>query len=214
MQLPRCFQLLFVILIGSLFGQQALVQAKAQDAEKVTLTIRDVIERNALWFEADGSKAVVLAHQSGATAKSWTPFAKKLQAHQIAAIATSGVSGEDIEAAVAFLVGKGFTDITLIGASLGGGGVQQAVAKLAPGSVTRTVLLAPSPGKALENPDMDKLFIYTRNDFYRGRAVESFEKAAEPKILLELPGSLHAQDMLSGPHARLIEQTVLEFIKD
>lgn len=204
----------FLAVFAALLMSTSLAQAEKSSAEKVVLTIREVIERNALWFEAEGSKAAVLAHQSGATARSWTPFAEKLRSRNIASIATSGISGEDVEAAVEFLKGKGFEDITLIGASLGGGGVQQAAAKMEPGSIQKVILLAPSPGHALDNPEIGKLFIYARQDFYRSRAVQGFEKAAEPKTLLELPGSLHAQDMLSGPYAKLLDQVIVRFILD
>ncbi|QDG78628.1 alpha/beta hydrolase [Labrenzia sp. PHM005] len=203
-----------LVVCMSVWSSAIQAQTSAKEPKTVVLTIREVIERNALWFEAEGTKAVVLAHQSGATAESWAPFAEKLQSQNIASIATSGISGEDIEAAVDFLTGEGFEDITLIGASLGGGGVQQAVANLPAGRIQKIILLAPSPGRALDDPETEKLFIYTRQDFYRSRAVQAFEKAAEPKTLLELPGSLHAQDMLSGPHAKLLDQMIVRFILD
>jgi dienelactone hydrolase len=184
----------------------------SEEPQTVTLSIRGVIERPALWSNAGGTKAVVLMHQSGATPQSWELLAQSFQSAGISSVAPLITSDEDVVAAVEFLEAQGATDLTLLGASMGGGAVQQAVDRLEPDRIDRVILLATATGRPLTSPDVPKLFIHARQDFFVGRSIRSFEKAAEPKILVELTGSLHGQELLQGQDGKFVEQLILSFI--
>jgi pimeloyl-ACP methyl ester carboxylesterase len=180
--------------------------------KSITLSIRGVIERPALWWNSSQARAAILMHQSGATPQSWELLAQRFQSVGISSIAPLVNSGEDVVAAIEFLETQGVTDITLLGASIGGGAVQQAVDRLDAGRIDRVILLATATGHALTNPDIPKLFIHSRQDFFVGRSIQSFEKAVEPKTFVELPGALHAQDLLKGPEGKFVEQLIVSFI--
>jgi pimeloyl-ACP methyl ester carboxylesterase len=194
------------------FSSAAIAEKPAPEPQRVMLSIRGVMERPALWFDAGGEKAVVLLHQYGVTSQSWAPLAGLLLSENVSSIAPSGNSGEDALAAVEFLEEKGVKSITLIGASMGGGAAQQAAAKLKPDQIDGVILLGTATGAALSSPDYPKLFIHARDDFFMGRSVESYNKAADPKTLVELPGSKHAQELLEGEQRHFLEQMILGFI--
>jgi pimeloyl-ACP methyl ester carboxylesterase len=183
-----------------------------EESQTVMLSIRGVIERPALWSNAGGTKAVVLMHQSGATPQSWELLVDCLKSAGVSSLATFSTSGEDGVAAVEFLETQGITEITLLGASIGGGGVQQAASRLGPDRIDRVILLATANGHALTSSDLPKLFIHARQDFFVGRSIQSFKKAAEPKTLVEFSGALHGQDLLQGQDRRFVEQLILSFI--
>jgi pimeloyl-ACP methyl ester carboxylesterase len=195
-----------------LFTSAAVADSAGQEPQRVMLSIRGVMERPALWFDAGGDKAVVLLHQYGVTSQSWTPLAGLLLSEKISSIAPSSSSGEDALAAVEFLEEKGFRNITLVGASMGGGAAQQAASRLKPDQIDGVILLGTATGEALSSPDYPKLFVHARDDFFMGRSVESYNKAAEPKTLVELPGAKHAQELLEGEHRHFLEQMILDFI--
>ncbi|CTQ53200.1 acetoin dehydrogenase E2 subunit dihydrolipoyllysine-residue acetyltransferase [Roseibium album] len=196
------------------FPSAAVAENPGQEPIRVMLSIRGVIERPALWFDAGAEKAVVLLHQYGVTSQSWTPFAELLHSEKISSIAPSGSSGEDALAAVEFLEEKGVKNITLIGASMGGGAAQQAASKVEPDQLDGVILLGTATGAALSSPDYPKLFIHARDDFFMGRSVESYNKAADPKTLVELPGAKHAQELLEGEQQHFLQQMILGFIRD
>jgi hypothetical protein len=189
-----------------------LGEALKGEPQSVTLSIRGVIERPALWWDSRQARAAILMHQSGATPQSWEFLAQRFQSVGISSIAPLINSGEDVVAAIEFLETQGVTDVTLLGASIGGGAVQQAVDRLEADRIDRVILLATATGHALTNPDMPKLFIHARQDFFVGRSIQSFEKAVEPKTLVELPGALHAQDLLQGQDGKFVEQLIVSFI--
>lgn len=184
----------------------------AAERKTITLSIRGVIERPALWLDTGSEKAVVLMHQSGSGPESWDGFATKLGVSGLSSIAPASNSGEDAAAAVDFLIKKGASDITIIGASIGGGAVQQAVGKLPLGSVRRVVLLSTATGPAMTDPNMSKLFVHASEDFFVRRSIQSYEKASDPKQLVELGGTEHGQDLLTGDHGAEVESLILQFI--
>lgn len=202
----RCFVLAVCCLL------QSVAVSLSAERQTVTLTIREVIERPALWSDAGGTKAVVLMHQSGSSAESWQSLAQKLHSAGLSTIAPASNSGEDALAAIAFLLDHGKTDITLLGASIGGGAVQQAVAKAPRGTVSRVILLSTATGPALESPKVSKLFVHAEGDFFLQRSVLSFEKAADPKRLLVFDGSEHGQELLKGDHRDQLEAQLLDFV--
>ncbi|MCP4319308.1 MAG: hypothetical protein GY789_25815 [Hyphomicrobiales bacterium] len=186
-------------------------QATAQ--ERIVLDIRGVVERPAFYYSGDNALAVVLAHQSGLDAGSWRPLAERLLNEGISSVALTSTSSDDVLAAADFLDSKGHENITLIGASIGGGAVLHAMSRQDPVSVKGVILLAPADGHALQSETRRKLFVVAMEDFFAGRTYSGFDKAAEPKVLLEYPGAEHGQELLDGPHGENLIGAILKFIK-
>jgi alpha-beta hydrolase superfamily lysophospholipase len=186
--------------------------AWAQPPERVNLGTDTGQAQGALYFPANGDYAAVLVHQSGADAESWHGLASEMTANGIAALALDRSHPADVKAGLEFLFSKGWHHITLVGASMGGGAVLQALDKSDDGRVDTVVLLAPATGPALVRTDIEKLIVVAKFDFFGKRARTAFAEAAEPKVLAEYEGRDHGQDLLTGVHGAAVRQRVLDFI--
>lgn len=109
----------------------------------------------------------------------------------------------DVIGAVRYAQSIGPNRISLVGASWGGWAAARASAELGPDVISSIVLMAHS---SVDNPEQiqgRKLFITTRDDFMgsgtrRLPAIrDQFERASEPKELVILEGSAHAQHVFA-----------------
>jgi pimeloyl-ACP methyl ester carboxylesterase len=182
-----------------------------------------------------GPRAVILAHGGRFTKASWGPQARTLAAAGLRVLAIDfrgrgrsrggpssrpGDGGErfDVLAAVRYLRGAGATTVSVVGASLGGGAAAEAAVE-APGEMQRLVLLAHSP---IERPESlsgaRKLFIVSRGDTTaRGipRLVairEQYERAPEPKALMVLEGTAHAQFLFETDQGERLLTEIVRFL--
>ncbi len=185
-------------------------QATAQEA--VRLDLGYGLSHDALYYGAASGRAAVLVPQSGASMESWDGFARALKERGIASLALSKPTGDDVKTAVDYLTERGQRDIVLVGASIGGSAILQALAKEEPGSIRQVVLLAPATGPELQSSDIDKLVLVAKSDFFKDRAYSVFEEAAEPKTLVEFEGFDHGQALLTGDHAEGAQSAIMTFL--
>jgi pimeloyl-ACP methyl ester carboxylesterase len=184
-----------------------------------------------------GERGVVLAHGGRFDRTSWRDQARELAAagFRVVAIdfraAVEARAGRetpclydekclatDVTAAVNYLRSNGARSVSLVGASLGGGAAAQASTDAPPGTIDRIVLLAHMPIAAPEKLQGRKLFIVSRDDLGSGdlpRLPEiqaQYEKAPQPKELIVLDGSAHAQFIYqTGERTRLMRE-VMRFL--
>lgn len=171
-----------------------------------------LIKRNAAFFKADGKKAVILAHQAGAEKEGWYFLSEIFQQKGMASLALQRTGTEDVLGGIDYLKSQGYTDISLLGASLGGGSIMRAMDVRSSPEISRVVLLAPGPGPALQNQKILKLVIVARQDFYSKRAYDAYRESTEPKILKEYPGHDHAQKLFETRHREDLITTVVKFL--
>jgi pimeloyl-ACP methyl ester carboxylesterase len=177
-----------------------------------------------------GRHGVVLAHGGRFDKESWRPQALALSAAGFRAIAIdfrgygrSRGPGQDdvftaplhldVLAAVDYLRKTGATTVSAIGGSLGGDAAARAAAT-EPGSIGRLVLLGATPTGPAERLTCRKLYIMTRDDANAdGPRLPGlrthFANAPEPKALIVLDGSAHAQAMFGTAHADRIMREIL-----
>ncbi len=199
------------VLAFCLLGAVSAMAAQAQDS--VTLSIRDVITRQALYYDAGGTRGVVLVHQSGYDAASWSDVALRFRTAGISSIALESTSHEDVQSGIDFLRAQGVREITLMGASIGGGSVQRAVSEGDAGEVAHVVLLGTAAGSMQDVPDVTKLFVVSEGDFFRAQTHASFSKAAAPKELLVYPGAAHGQDMFTTTYGDELMAIILAVVQ-
>jgi len=167
----------------------------------------------------DGQHAVLLAHGAVFDKESWDELAQELSAAGYQALAidfrgygksTAGRSGnalyQDVLAGISYLHSAGSEQVSVIGASMGGGAVAQASVVVEPGEIDKLILLAGVPIATPEKIQGDKLFIVSRGDSLRDAVEGQFERAGEPKELTVLTGSEHAQHIFRS-HGRGEELT-------
>ncbi|WP_458775376.1 alpha/beta hydrolase [Desulforhopalus sp. 52FAK] len=186
--------------------------SSASAEELIELKVAGGISHKSLLFQSGLSRAVVLVHQSGKTAESWRQLATVLADRGVTSLALFSISPDDVAAAVRYLEMKKFEEITLVGASLGGSAITQALAANTFDTVISVVLLAPATGPAMTSAAIKKMIIVAKSDFYKSRAYTSFEEAVKPKILKEYDGTEHGQALLNGFYSQQVLQEIFNFL--
>jgi pimeloyl-ACP methyl ester carboxylesterase len=118
----------------------------------------------------------------------------------------------DVLAAVDYLREHGAKSVAVIGASLGGGASANAAVKGKPGAIDRLILLAPAPIESPERIAAPKLFISAQGDPITPQVREQFQKAPEPKEILILDGSAHAQFLFVTDQGGRLMKAILKFL--
>jgi len=192
-------------------------------------------------IEADryglGEAAVVLAHGARFDKSSWAKEARALAAagFEVLAIDFRGYGSSrggkpsadpsadldlDILAAVRWLHANGAQRVSVVGGSMGGGAAAKASTEAGPGEIDRIVLLAAPPIEHPEKMTGRKLYVVSRDD-KNGDGVprlvgirDQYERAREPKQLLVLEGSAHAQFLFDTDQGDRLRSEILRFLTE
>lgn len=180
-----------------------------------------------------GGRAVVLAHGGRFQKESWDRQARRLAAAGFRVLSIDfrgegqsrgGLPGRpqdegrrfDVLGAVHYLRRTGAKSVAVVGASMGGDYAAEA-AEAEPGEIDRLVLLASGAYTPLIRMKGPKLFIVARDDandegprLPKIRA--QYQKAAEPKQLIVLDGSEHAQFLFQTDRGVRVMQEILRFL--
>ena len=179
-----------------------------------------------------GDRGVVLAHGGRFNKESWADQARTLvdAGFRVVAIDFRGYGRSrgpgqsdiftaplhlDVLAAVRYLRESGAATVSVVGGSLGGGAAASAMAA-APGEIDRLALLAASPGEP-EKLEGRKLFLIARDDADGAgprlpRIQAQFAKTPEPKELIVVEGSAHAQFLFETDQAERVMREILRFL--
>jgi alpha/beta superfamily hydrolase len=177
-----------------------------------------------------GRRGLVLAHGGRLTRGSWARQVPELVGAGFLVLAIdfrgfgesrSDVGTEpahhlDVLAAVDYLRKSGATTIAVIGGSFGGVAAASAAVEQ-PGAIDRLVLLGATPGPPDDKLVTRKLYIATRDDANAaGLRLPGLQahvaSAPEPKELIVLPGSAHAQFMFDSELAPRVLDEILRFL--
>jgi pimeloyl-ACP methyl ester carboxylesterase len=181
-----------------------------------------------------GDRGIVLAHGSRFTKESWEKQAQVLVNAGFRVLAidfrgrgqsrggpTSNPDDDgarfDVLAAVRYLRQNGAKTVSVVGASFGGWAAADATVESKPGEIDRLVLLAHSPIAKPEQIKGRKLFIVCRDDANAAglrlpRIREQYERATEPKELVILEGSAHAQFIFETDQGERLMAEILRFL--
>lgn len=183
----------------------------------------------------ESGRGVVLAHGGRFDKESWATQARTLSqaGFRVLAIDFRGYGDSrggtrsadpydglelDVLAAVATLRQAGATSVSLVGGSMGGGAAAEASVVAEPGAIDRIVLLAHSPIEHPERMKGRKLFITCRDDPNADgsprltRIRDQYERAPEPKQLVILEGSAHAQFIFATDQGERLMEEILRFL--
>ena len=123
----------------------------------------------------------------------------------------------DVLAAVHYLQKTGAQTVSVVGASMGGDYAAEA-SESQPQEIDRLVLLASGAYTTLTRSRARKLFILTRDDVMGGNVPRlpgiraQYEKASEPKELVLLEGSAHAQYLFQTDQGERVMREILRFL--
>src|SRR5208283_755400 len=123
----------------------------------------------------------------------------------------------DVLAAVRYLRETGAKSVSIVGGSMGAGAAGDASIASRPGEIDRLVLLGGSPNGPAEKLKSATLFIVARDDSSGDgprlpRIQEQYQKAPEPKALIILNGSAHAQYLFQTDQAERVMREILKFV--
>jgi pimeloyl-ACP methyl ester carboxylesterase len=173
-----------------------------------------------------GSRGVVFAHGAIFNKQSWAPLARRIAAHGLRALAIDfrgygksrsgsdpNALDQDVIAAVRWLHKQGVEKVSLVGGSMGGGASGKAATEVKPGEIDKLVLLSPMP---IDNPEALKaasiLYIASRNEGLAPTVRAQFKRAPEPKKLILLNGSAHAQNIFDTDQAQNLSDDIVQFL--
>lgn len=181
-----------------------------------------------------GARGVVLAHGGRFLKESWRDQARVLvrEGFRVLAIDFRGFgcsSGpgqadfdnapfeKDVLAAVRYLKQHGARTVSVIGGSFGGGAAGDASIRSEAGEIDRVVFLGAAPNLPADKLKSRSLFIVARDDSNgagpRLPGIRAqYEKAPQPKRLVVLDGSAHAQYLFQTEHAGRVMSEILEFV--
>jgi pimeloyl-ACP methyl ester carboxylesterase len=181
-----------------------------------------------------GDRGVVLAHGGRFTKESWKPQAQRLAgagfrvlAFNFRGFGKSHGPGEknfdsapfqlDVLAAVRYLRSGGAKSVSVVGGSFGGAAAGDASIASRPGEIERIVMLGGAPNGPAEKLKSAALFIVARDDANADGPrlpgiQKQYEKAPEPKRLIVLDGSAHAQYLFQTDQAERVMQEILDFL--
>lgn len=228
MLLPLC-QALFLV------APSLAPQSGSREAVTISIPATDGAITADLYGTAD--RAVVLAHGGRFDRTSWRPQARALveagfrvlaidfraavasrEGRETPCLYDASCLSKDILAAVRYLRREGAKQVSVVGGSLGGGAAAHATTEAEPGEIDRVVLLA---HMSIKNPDGmrgRKLFIVASGDLSasgkpRLEAIrDQYNRAPEPKSLMVLEGSAHAQFMFDSEQGRELLEAILTFL--
>jgi len=189
-----------------------------------TYTTEDGGQIEATLFEASAEKAIIYAHGAVFNKESWYFLAERFQRVGITSLCidfrgygnstASNISQKyyDILGAFAYLKESGYSEIYVIGGSMGGAAVLEAIDRLNQPSIAKAVLLAPAGGPPIQSSSIEKLIVVSRNEGLYSRVKTIFKESADPKTLKEYEGSAHAQHMFKEAYAEELTKLIVDFI--
>jgi len=180
------------------------------------------------------SKGVVLAHGGRFNKESWAKQARILEGAGFEVLALDfrgfgqshgpGDSNlddapfeQDVLAAVRYMHTHGVTSVSVIGGSFGGAAAGDASIASAPGEIDRLVLLGGAPNGPADKLKSPVLFIVARDDANASgprlpRIQQQFDNAPQPKELIILDGSAHAQYLFDTDQGERVMREILRFL--
>ncbi len=181
-----------------------------------------------------GAHGVVLAHGGGLTKESWREQAQVLGAKgfRILAIDFRGTGcstgpgqanfdtapfENDVIAAVHYLKAHGAKSVSVVGGSFGGAAAGDASIQSPAGEIDRIVFLGAAPNLSAEKLKSRSLFIVAREDRnHSGPRLPGiraqYERAPQPKELIVLDGSAHAQFLFQTDQNTRVMHEIVRFL--
>ncbi|MCF6182606.1 alpha/beta fold hydrolase [Lutibacter sp.] len=210
------------ITIGIINGQTT--EAVVPSFKLITYITEDGGLIEASFFKESKDLVVIFAHGAIFNKESWYSIAEKLQKKQISSLSIDfrgyGNSKKgntdkrslDILGAVDFLKGKGYHNILIVGGSMGGAAVLNALSIKTDKSIKKVVLLAPAGGVGIHDKSIKKLFVVSKNERLFERVKKIYNESSNPKELKVFSGAFHAQNMFKSKHREELTNLIINFL--
>lgn len=175
-----------------------------------------------------GKNGVVLAHGAAFNMESWHPLAIKIRALGMSVLAIdfrgygkskagTNENGlyEDVLGAIQYLKSHGAQNVSVLGASMGGGASAEAAVKSKEKVINKLILLSPVP---IRNPSGMKynkvLYLASKDEPLRHIIESQFKESPKPKQIRLFDGSAHAQNIFKTNRSDSLTNTIINFLKN
>jgi pimeloyl-ACP methyl ester carboxylesterase len=217
---------LFIILLGLILNSSnhPSNSLTKNNFTLITYQTEDGGTIEASFFDGGKDLAVIFAHGAVFNKESWYFMAEKLQSKGVSSLSldfrgygnsktgTTTNKAFDILGAIDYLKKEGFENIVLVGGSMGGAAILNALQIKTNTSIKKVVLLAPAGGEAVSSSSIEKLFIVSKNEGLFSKVEMLFNSSTQPKTLKIYEGSFHAQHMFKSSYADEIARLIIDFI--
>ncbi|WP_456378313.1 alpha/beta hydrolase family protein [Lutibacter sp.] len=178
----------------------------------------------ASFFKGNKNMVVIFAHGAIFNKESWYFMAEKLQKEGISSLSidfrgygnskkgSTNKRSLDILGAIHFLKKKGFNKISIVGGSMGGAAILNALHIETDKTLNKVVLLAPAGGVAIESKFIKKLFVVSKNERLFTRVSKIYTESNNPKKLKIFSGAFHAQNMFKSEHSKELTNLIINFL--
>jgi pimeloyl-ACP methyl ester carboxylesterase len=221
--MPKFIPIILALLLASQAAAQRTMSFPTEDGGVVYADIY-----------GEGDRAVVLVHGGQFNKESWQKQAHALAELKFKVLALDlrgyGKSRgpgdadsmdaplyQDVLAAVRYLRKSGAKTVSVVGASMGGWAAGDASIASKPGEIDRVVFLGSAPSRSADELKCPSLFIVARDDASgdgpRLPGIRAqYDKAPEPKELIVLDGSAHAQFLFQTDQADRVMREIIRFL--
>ena len=195
-----------------------------KDFKLITYKTEDGGTIEASLFEGSKNLGVIFAHGAVFNKESWYFLCRKLQSKGVTSISidfrgygnskkgSSDDKAYDILGAVGYLKSKGFKNIALVGGSMGGAAILNALEIKTDESLKKVVLLSPASDIGINNSTIEKLFVASEDEGLFSRVKTAFDSSVQPKQFKIYEGSFHAQHMFKSDYADELTQLIIDFL--
>jgi pimeloyl-ACP methyl ester carboxylesterase len=212
-----------------------LLAGAGRAQERLSFTTEDGVRIQAHLY-GKGERGVVLAHGGRFLKESWAKQARVLEGAGFRVLAfdfrgfgeSKGPAEADLGAplhldvlaAVRYLRETGAQTVSVVGGSMGGSAGADAIIHGKPGLIDRLVVLGAGAGSGPpERLSGRKLFIVTRDDASGSgprlpRIQAQYAMIPEPKEMVILEGSAHAQFLFETDQGERVMRDILRFLRD
>jgi pimeloyl-ACP methyl ester carboxylesterase len=181
-----------------------------------------------------GDRSVILAHGGQFSKESWAKQAQILReaGFHVLAIDFRGYGKShgpgdsdpmdaplhfDVLAAVHYLRQNGARSVSVVGGSMGGGAAGDASIRSRTGEIDRLVLLGAAPNDLADKLKSAILYIVARDDASGDgprlpKIREQYDRSPQPKKLIVLNGSAHAQWLFQTDQSERVMREILSFL--
>ncbi len=215
----------FILFFGSnIMVHTLLVPITNGDFKLITYKAEDGGIIEASLFESGKDMAVIFAHGAIFNKESWYFMAEKLQSNGVTALSidfrgygnskkgSSDNMALDILGAIEYLKKQGFKSIALVGGSMGGAAILDALEIKTDDAIKKVVLLSPAGSNGITSNTLEKLFVVSEDEGFYARVKTAFDTSTQPKQLKVYKGSYHAQHMFKSDYANELTDLIIEFV--
>ena len=213
---------MFFTLILMVIHVQTMM-ANTNSYELITYTTEDggVIEAS---FFKGGDLVVIFAHGAIFNKESWYFMAERLQKESISSLSldfrgygnsrkgTSDNRALDILGAIDYLKERGFRRIAIVGGSMGGVAILNALDMKTDAVIEKVALLAPAGGVGIASKSIKKLIVVSKDERLFTRVNTIYNESNQPKELKVYPGSFHAQHMFKSEYRDELTNFIIDFL--